>query len=428
MAKIQYLKDIDKGYVDVIAWVISSKRINDREIEVTLRDSTDVRTLKLVSDDVKLINEIANLPKESIIRIIGEYRNGVIKLSNISTLIKASEELPVDIYSISPDDVEKFVKYSYVVIRRPKYAKVLKIQQWIMYYAREYLYKQGFVELLPPIISPCSDPGLRGARKLRTMFYSHEYELTSSVIMFKQTAVASLEKIFFVARNVREEPIDNLKTGRHLCEFTQIDIEWAFANMWDVMKLGEELIVYVMEKLYQNHKDVILEFNPEFKIPKKPFKVITYDEAVELLKKYGIETPPGQELTQEGETKLSELMGEEPFWLINFPRTSRGFYYIEDPDKPGYNKDFNLILPKGFGELIDGGEREYRYEGIVKRLQELGEDLRKYEWFLELAKIGIPPSAGWGLGVERFTRYVLGLKYIWEAVPFPKVPGIVPTP
>ncbi len=425
--KSQYLRDVSGGRVDLIAWIVEARIVSDGEAEVTLRDSTDVRTFRVRSSS-GLIRRICALPPESIIRLTGELAHDVLTVSDLNVIAEAPRDIPVSPYKADPADVDRFCRYSYLTIRSPRTALILRVQQLILYYSREFLMRRGFVELLPPVISPCSDPGLRGARKLVTKYYGRDYELMSSVIMFKQAAVASLEKVFFVARNVREEPVENVKTGRHLCEFTQIDVEWAFADMYDVMRLGEELVVYVIDRVLRSAKDVIEKFNPDLKAPKTPFKVITYDDAVDMLRRHGVETPRGQELTQDGETKLSELIGDEPIWITHLPRTSRGFYYIEDPARPQYNRDFNLILPKGFGELIDGGEREYRYDGIVRRLKEMGEDLSKYKWFLELARVGIPPSSGWGLGVERFTRYAMNLKYIWEAAPFPKPPGVVETP
>ena len=54
-----------------------------------------------------------------------------------------------------------------------------------------------------------------------------------------------------------------------------------------------------------------------------------------------------------------------------------------------------------------------------------GDNPAEYKWYLEMLKDGIPLSAGFGIGVERLTRWICGLKNIWDAVPFPKVPGII---
>ena len=116
---------------------------------------------------------------------------------------------------------------------------------------------------------------------------------------------------------------------------------------------------------------------------------------------------------------------DEPFWLYDYPLTARGFYDREDPEQPGFLRDFDLLYPEGFGEAISGGEREYQLERVLARMKARGEDPRDYGWYLEMLKEGVTPSAGFGIGVERLTRYICGLENIWEALPFPKVPGVV---
>ena len=103
---------------------------------------------------------------------------------------------------------------------------------------------------------------------------------------------------------------------------------------------------------------------------------------------------------------------------------SRGFYDREDPVRPGILRDFDMLYPEGFGEAISGGEREHTYKGVLKRMKLTGVDPEEYGWYLQMLKEGVPSSVGFGIGVERLTRWICGLKTIWEAVPFPKVPGI----
>ena len=84
----------------------------------------------------------------------------------------------------------------------------------------------------------------------------------------------------------------------------------------------------------------------------------------------------------------------------------------------------DLLLPEGYGELSSGGEREYTVTGVTQRMRETGEDPSKYGWYLDMLEEGIPPSAGFGIGMERFTRYICGTPHIWECSPFPKIPGL----
>ena len=352
--------------------------------------------------------------------LVGGHATKVLEVATVGSA-------PLDIPVLDPSRPDLFARYSWFWLRLPKYAKIIKFQHILLRSLREILDSEGFVELLPPVLNLVSDPGLRGARKVAVSVYGSTYELCSSTIMYKQVAATALGKIYFVARNVREEPAENVKTGRHLVEFTQLDLEWAGASMSEVMSLGERLVYESCLEVSERGRDVVEEFNSELKCFKPPYEKITFSDALNMVREAGLRVSESRELPQEAEELLSVRLGR-PFWLIKFPTSGRGFYYMPDEEQLDKNQDFNLIMPGGHGELIDGGVREFRYERIVQRLKELGEDPDKYSWFLEAVRFGIAPTAGFGLGVERYTRYLLNLKYIWEAAPFPKPPGVVNAP
>jgi len=340
-----------------------------------------------------------------------------------------AEERPVDYVTI-PDDVVEFAKEFRWYMRNPAIAATLKYQAALLRHLRKEFDARGFTEVLAPMISIATDPGLRGAKKLKTKYYGMTYELTSSVIMFKQSSAAVLGKVYFVARNVREEPLAHATTGRHLSEFTQFDIEWALATVDDAMKLAEDVLRAVSKALADGGSE-LLEAVSRRKKPvvfEPPFEKIAYDDALDMAKEMGYDVSWGKELSQEAETAIARKVGG-PVWLTGFPVVSRGFYYLPNPEDPRYNLDFNLILPEGYGEVIDGGTREYRHPQVEERIRSLGEPVEIYEWFIDLTRKGaIPPSTGWGLGVERLTRYLLGWDHIARAAFFPKVPGVVPLP
>jgi len=116
-------------------------------------------------------------------------------------------------------------------------------------------------------------------------------------------------------------------------------------------------------------------------------------------------------------------MFDSPFFIYDYPKGSRGFYDREDPKRPGILRDFDMIYPEGFGEAASGAERETDYETVASKMKP-GENPESYEWYMEMLKIGIPQTAGFGIGVERLTRCICGLRSIWPAMPFPKVAGI----
>ncbi len=237
-------------------------------------------------------------------------------------------------------------------------------------------------------------------------------------------AVASLGKIYFFSPNIRLEPLNSVKTKRHLVEFVQIDVEEAYADYFKAMEILEGLLVYVIKKVLREHEEDLKELGRELKVPKRPFKKLTHKEAVDLLRSHGYEEVSyNSEIPWYAEEAISKMF-DEPFFIYDYPLGARGFYDREDPDRPGILRDFDLLYPEGYGEAASGAEREYEVEKVIARMRLTGENPEEYGWYIEMLKFGIPPSAGFGIGVERLTRYICGLKTIWEARPYPKVAGI----
>ncbi len=308
-----------------------------------------------------------------------------------------------------------------------RYRRVFRVQATILRAIREYLDSRGFVELLPPIIGPATDPGIRGASQAVLDFYGHRYKVMSSAILYKQMMAHVLGRIYFVSPNVRIERPEAALTGRHLAEFFQVDVEARGAGYHDAMRVAEGLLSYVVGRVLEENWRDLEALGRDLQLHRPPYPRLTYGEALELLRDLGYRVRYGEEIPWDAEVALSASF-ETPFFVTDYPKAARGFYDREDPERPGTLRDFDLIYPEGFGEAASGAEREYEYERVVSRLLESGENPADYAWYLDMLKEGISPSAGFGIGVERLTRYVCGLPAIWEARPYPKVPGIAPTP
>lgn len=308
-------------------------------------------------------------------------------------------------------------------IRKPELKAVMRIQDELLSSLRDYLRGVGFIEILAPIIGPATDPGIRGAGQVSFDYYGHTFKIMSSIILYKQMAVNSFEKIFALSPNIRLEPGEAIETGRHLSEFKQLDLEVADASYFDVMRIGEGMVVYCLRRVKKRCERELETLGRRLNIPKTPFRKVSHIEAVDLLMKKGFDLKQGEEIPWEAETALSGSF-DDLFWLIDYPKTARGFYDREDEARLGMLRDFDLFYPEGFGEAVSGGEREYKYDRVMERMRSMGEDPEKYGWYLKMLREGTTPSAGFGIGVERFTKYICGVDYIWEAVPFPKVPGI----
>lgn len=287
---------------------------------------------------------------------------------------------------------------------------VLKIQSEIRRILGDELRKRSFIEISPVILSPITDLLNHPTTPAHINCYGKTYNVTQSMIFHKQLALRNLEKIFVFSPNVRIEPLDKKDTGRHLFEFTQLDLEVKDVKREDVMRLCEELLIATITSIKRGCKQELKMLGRGLIVPKNPFKQIRH---VDAYKQYG----------EDFESVISKTYNE-PVWIIDIPLTSREFYDKENLEKPGFLRDMDLIYPEGYGEALSGGEREYEYERIKERILKKGQNLSQFKEYLEeLAEKGLPSSAGFGIGIERLTWFICRLKRIEKATLFPKVPG-----
>ncbi len=286
---------------------------------------------------------------------------------------------------------------------------VLRIKSEIVRAAGEYLREQEFIEILPVLLSPITDPLHHETYGGAIDYYGVPYQLTKSMILHKQLALRTLPRIFCFSPNVRMEPAERASFGRYLAEFVQLDLEVRDATRDDVIALGEGLVVHVLGSVSERCAGELDALGRQLRIPSVPFDRIPFDAAVA---RHG--EPFDDALS-------AELSG--PSWVVDFPRRVREFYDREDPDRPEVLLDMDLVYPEGYGEALSGGEREFEFERIVDRLDRDGVSRERFSLYLEQAEAGLPRSAGFGIGVERLTRFAAGLDRIEDARLFPKSPG-----
>ena len=294
-------------------------------------------------------------------------------------------------------------------LAQPELGAVLKIQSAIMGSARDFLASSGFIEMLPVMLSTETDPLCHEVIDAKIPYYDTEYYLMKSMILHKLIAVSYVDKFFIFSPNIRLETADKKDTGRHLIEFTQLDLEMRYADREQIMALGEKLIAHTIRSIIEKCGHELKLLGRKIAAPQTPFERITYADAV---KKFGPEFE--HELSKEA---------KGPIWLTDIPIERREFYDREDPKRPGILLDMDLIYPEGYGEAMSGGEREYEYSRIVQRITKSGKRPEDFKKYLELAKKGLPHSSGFGFGIERLTRYICGLESVKMARLFPKVPG-----
>jgi asparaginyl-tRNA synthetase len=292
---------------------------------------------------------------------------------------------------------------------------IFRIQTEVLKVMTKLLIDKGFYWILPVILAKSTDPlwpdsAASIEKRIELEIYGEKVKTMQSMIIHKRVLVSlALDRFFILSPNIRIETRQRAITGKHLYEFTQLEVEIAHAKMDDLFRLFEELIETSITSVIERCQDELKIIGREVSIPETPFRVFTLRE---LKEKYG----------QSYEESVSND-STNPVWIIDIPRE---FYDYED-EKTGSWRNFDLILPEGYGEAISGAEREYDYEKIVRKLERDGLDKEEYELLLNLARERkLRPSAGAGLGVERFIRYICGADHVARVQPFPRIPGMVP--
>jgi asparaginyl-tRNA synthetase len=292
---------------------------------------------------------------------------------------------------------------------------ILRVQTEVLRVMVERLLEKGFYWILPVILSKSTDPlwpdpEFSIEKKVEVEIYGEKVSAMQSMIVHKRVLVSlGPEKIFILSPNIRIEKRDRAATGKHLYEFTQFEVEVAYAKMQDIFRIYEELIIESIKYVRKHLSCELKVLGKELRVPRASFKVYKRSD---LEEKYGTSW----------QDEVSKII-EDPVWVTGIPRE---FYDYEDSET-GEWRNYDLILPEGYGEVISGAEREYEYEKLARKLERDGLDKSGYKILLDLAKEGIlKPSAGAGLGIERFIAYITGTRHVAEVQPFPRIPGIVP--
>lgn len=294
-------------------------------------------------------------------------------------------------------------------LKKDSLKSALEINTSVRRILAETLIKRGFLEAPPVIFSIVTDPLNHPVYDPSFLYEDFRYSLTKSMIFHKQILVQEIPKFFIFSPNIRLETPDKASSGRHLLEFTQLDLEVKGAHREELMDLAEDLIIETFRYVTRENHATLSKMGRKLNIPGKPFKSYRY---LDLLEKYG----------EDFEARMSRE-AREPFWIIDIPLESREFYDREKDDEPGILRDMDLIYPEGFGEALSGGEREFKIERIRERILKKGQTFDQFHWFLEIAEEGMELSTGFGIGIERLVRYICGFSRIEDVHPFPKVPG-----
>jgi len=324
-------------------------------------------------------------------------------------------------YPITPKEhgTDFLMDNRHLWLRSSRQQAIMRVRNEIIYAMRTFFYEKRFILIDTPILT-----GAIG-ETATTLFETQYFDLGKAYLaqtgqLYNEAAAMAFGRMYCFGPTFRAE---KSKTRRHLTEFWMVEAEMAFYDNEDNMKLQEEFIEYVVQRVLDKSKKELVSLDRDLsKLEKirRPFERMSYDEAVTHLKKNGSKIEWGSDLGGEDETILANL-SEKPLFVYNYPRQCKAFYMKPNPQRPDVVLCSDLLAPEGYGEIVGGSQRDDDYDSLVQRIKEEKLPLDAYKWYLDLRKYGSVIHSGFGLGVERTVAWICGLPHIRETIPFPRM-------
>jgi aspartyl-tRNA synthetase len=409
----QIKPELDGERATIFGWV-SSKRTQSGIIFLMLNDRDGRVQITLHKDDAKeellkkieAIREHASIGVQGMIRSMQKAPNGVeIIPEKIKVLSLPTRKPAFSVYGGNTPSLEKRLDIRAIDLRRGKAQTIFRIQRAVLHSIREYMEENGYIEVNTPKIISTATEG--GASLFSVLYYNRSAFLTQSPQLYKEQLVLPFERVYEVGPAFRAE---ESRTQKHLSEITSIDVEAAFVNYNDIMATLEGLIKHILRSTVKRFKLTHLEFEEEF--PR-----ITYDEAIELLKRRKVKIAWGDDLSGDA----VEVLGKEHnkfYFITDWPTSSKPFYIKPKDRRLDVCESFDLM--HGSLELASGGSRVSSKSLLIKRLKEQKLKPQAFDYHLKVFDYGIPPHAGFGLGLERLMMVLTREENIREVALYPR--------
>lgn len=363
-----------------------------------------------------------------------------VKVEEFKLLTKSLRPLPSNFHGL--EDIEERYRQRYVdLIVNPEVRKTFDTRHKVIRFIRRFMEDKGFIEVETPTLQTIY--GGATAKPFKTHHNALDIDLylrISDELYLKRLIVGGFEKIFEICKDFRNEGIDR----QHNPEFTMMEFYWAYANYEDLMKLTEEMVSLVVKEV---HSSFEFEFEKEKLDFKTPFKRMTFNELVKEYSEIDLDQVTTEEellkATKEKNIKL-DLKGvvgygaladtlykqvarpnvKQPLFLTDYPYEMKPLSKRKESD-PKKSASFQLLvmgyeLVNAYNELNDPEEQRQRWEEEMK----LGEKgLNEFqiidEDYIRALEYGMPPTAGFGMGIDRLVSILTNKHTIKDVILFP---------
>ncbi|OGY87763.1 MAG: asparagine--tRNA ligase [Candidatus Kerfeldbacteria bacterium RIFOXYA2_FULL_38_24] len=365
-----------------------------------------------------------NLTQESSVEILGrvskhpkkeEYE---IQVQDIKVM-QLAQNYPIGKKEHGPDFL---FENRHLYLRSKTPWAILRIRDEITWRIEEFLHQEGFTRTDTPIFQPtsCEDT----TQLYKVDYFGNTVYLTQSGQLYLEAIEHGLGRVYDFGPAFRAE---KSKTRKHLTEFWMMDWEAPFFDQQQSEDFTEQMLQYVIGCVLKNRQQELAILGRDTttleKAAKTPFVRLKLRDAIKLLNtEHGFNLQSEDDLNTEAEEKIGEIYGV-PVFVEDYPYAVKAFYMKRYTDEDGVERGYcaDLIAPEGGGEIATAAVRENDYDKLVKNLKERKYRMEDYQWYLDLRKYGSIVHAGGGIGLERWVRWICGVKHIRETIPFPRM-------
>ena len=436
--------------VTICGWVRTSRESKNMAF-AEINDGTSLTHIQIVIDRTNLEYPATALKLGTALKVVGdvvEARQGSVEIN-----VKAIEilgECPADYPLQKKRHTLEFLRtMPHLRVRTNTFNAVFRVRSVMAGAIHNYFQSRNYTYVNPPLITGSDCEGAGEMFKVTTIGYSTDYKseeeyyaddffgkkagLSVSAQLEGEVAAMAFGKIYTFGPSFRAE---NSNTPRHVAEFWHVEPEVAFADLFDIIGIAEDMIKTVIKEVMEKCPTELAFFEKHFEagltekltgIVENKFEILDYTKAIELLKESGKEfvypVEWGCDLQTEHERYITEEVFKKPVFVINYPKDIKSFYMKQNPD--GKTVAATDLLVPGVGEIIGCSEREADLEKLLEAMKVRGMNEEDYTDYLDLRRFGSVPHSGFGLGFERILMYVTGISNIRDVILYPRTVGCV---
>jgi nondiscriminating aspartyl-tRNA synthetase len=300
-----------------------------------------------------------------------------------------------------------------VDLRRTYLGSIFRIRQTVLNSVRAFLSAEKFIEVNTPKMIATATEG--GAALFPIFYYDREAFLAQSPQLYKEQLTMAFESVFEIGPIFRAEPS---RTNRHLSEAISIDVERAFVDYNDIMSLLERMILKILDALKEKNQDDLKYLQLQLPSTGMPFSKYSYSDIIDKLQEAGERIQWGDDISPQIMKSLKHEYLDGFYFIVDWPTSTKPFYIKPNTEDSRICESFDLMY--GVLEVSSGSTRINHKDQLIERMSKQGLKPEVFDYHLRVFDYGVPPHAGFGLGLERLMMALTKVENIRDVTLYPR--------